>query len=777
MIKPISAYTILLFGCLFMNFSYIFAQQVVKGKLVVSESDTPLKGARITVKGTSVNTVTDAHGNFTLHIDSTENPTLEFNAKGFIGKEMGVSFNENTILDLGTVELVFDIYNIPFEDLLNIKVVSASKSDQKFFETSANVSVITRSDIEISGAENIPDLLRNVAGLDIMCGWASSIDVGGRGLNLLGNSKTLVLLNGQRVNNDFTGAVRWAEIPVFLSEIERIEILTSPQSALYGANSFSALINIITKPDSDFKSTDIVMRMGENETQQYQIGYGNNFKNFDFRFNLGMNKTEGWGNRDSTKIKEKVMPYVNPNTGDTLSGKIKDWYNLSKATFDITYHLNPQSKINVSCGVNFGTVSNPDLSSSLLKIADNNFDTHNFRSMLEYSNNFSENAQLTIQASSVHGEDLGGYYKAKYFRNDGNATFRYNFSEINTLVSGMSAENVSSKSPYMEKNQVDKLFGIFVQDELKINSIFKITAGVRFDKHTSLNWQYSPRITMNISPIKNHYFRLGFGQAFRKPSFLENYNYHTTGTNSIVLGMVTSGGHSKPEKISSYNLDYYNILGKITAKLSLFKNNVTDLIDTKKVQPYGIYNYAIIYQNHGKININGGEFELKAKTFQYLEFFANVSYQTIKYETSIIGQKISVPEIKGNAGAQFNLQKGLFANAVIHYTGKKETQYSYIYTLPDNSTQYYFMQLPASSILDINLGYNLKLSKIRMQFSVACFNVFNTKHIEYAVFDSSRAYFGLDTPERNYTEEMKREFENRNALNDRKLMLNLELSF
>ena len=64
-----------------------------------------------------------------------------------------------------------------------------------------------------------------------------------------------------------------------------------------------------------------------------------------------------------------------------------------------------------------------------------------------------------------------------------------------------------------------------------------------------------------------------------------------------------------------------------------------------------------------------------------------------------------------------------------------------------------------------------------MQFSVACFNVFNTKHIEYAVFDSSRAYFGLDTPERNYTEEMKREFENRNALNDRKLMLNLELSF
>ena len=150
-----------------------------------------------------------------------------------------------------------------------------------------------------------------------MTGYSTGIDVGGRGLNYLMNSKTLVLVNGQRVNNDFTGSVKWLQIPVFLSNIERIEVLTSPLSALYGANSFSALVNIITKPAAKLKGVTVLSRVGENQTREYQIGYGNSFKKIDFRFDVNHSKSEGWGNRDSTKIKEKVLPYVPPGTQDT----------------------------------------------------------------------------------------------------------------------------------------------------------------------------------------------------------------------------------------------------------------------------------------------------------------------------------------------------------------------------------------------------------------------------------------------------------------------------
>jgi outer membrane receptor for ferrienterochelin and colicin len=232
-----------------------------------------------------------------------------------------------------------------------------------------------------------------------------------------------------------------------------------------------------------------------------------------------------------------------------------------------------------------------------------------------------------------------------------------------------------------------------------------------------------------------------------------------------------------PEKINSFNIDYQNILGPVSTKISLFRNDVFDLIDTKKVQPYETYNYAIIYENSGGMNIAGGELEIKVKPVSYLQLFANASYQNIDYKTEINGQKLSVPEIKGNIGGFLNFRFGLYADAVLHYTGNKEAQYAYIYQLPDNSVQNYFMKIPAVATFDLNLGYRLHFSWGEINPSIKSYNLFNTRNIQYAIFDSSRGYFGLDTPARNYTEEMKREFENRNALNDRKIIISLKFKF
>lgn len=658
---------------------------------------------------------------------------------------------------------------------MKMEVVSASKTEQTLVESSANITVITSNDIELSGVNNITDVLRIVPGLDVMTGYATGTDVGGRGLNYLLNSKTLILVNGQRVNNDFTGSAKWLQIPVMLSNIDRIEVLTSPLSALYGANSFSALVNIITKPASKLNGASFIARAGENQSQEYQVGYGNTIKKFDFRVDFNFGKSEGWGNRDSSKIKEKVLPYVPPGRTDTLSGKIKDWYKLSNATFDFGFGINSQSKLMLSGGIDFGEVAVPDLSSTLAKISNNHFETYNYRTLLGYQNKFSEKSDLNVSLSTTKWKDYGGFYKSNFVRHNFESNLSHSFSSKNNMILGLAYEYLTVHAPSMDRERSDNLLGFFVQDEYRLSNVIKLTGGLRMDKHSNLDVQFSPRITVNITPIKNHYFRIGYGQAFRKPTFLENYMYQTNGTTSIVLGMINDNGTSKPENIKSLNFDYQNIIGIVSTRISLFKNFVSDLIDTKKVQPYKTYNYGIIYENSGDIDITGGEIELRAKPMPYLQLFANSSYQYIDYKTPINGQKLSVPKIKGNLGVQINSKSGFFADAVARYTGKREAQYAYVNSVAGSPTQYNFMQVPAVTVFNLNLGYRFKYSWGVITPSIICFNLFNTRNIQYTIFDSSKGYFGLDTPAKNYTQEMKTEFENRNALNDRKLLFSLKV--
>ena len=219
MSKPIKINTIILLLILLVV-RFTFAQtHLISGSVINGITSKPLSGITVTIKNIKETTITNFLGEYSLSIPDTMR-IVEFG--DFNEMELlEVKQINNNIFNIYLSEI--DIYKLSLDDLMKIKVVSASKTEQKLVETSANVTVITSTDIELSGATSIPDLLRNVPGLDVMSGWASGIDVGGRGLNILENSKTLVLINGQRVNNDFTGAVKWMQIPILLNNIEQME--------------------------------------------------------------------------------------------------------------------------------------------------------------------------------------------------------------------------------------------------------------------------------------------------------------------------------------------------------------------------------------------------------------------------------------------------------------------------------------------------------------------------------------------------------------------------
>jgi iron complex outermembrane receptor protein len=158
----------------------------------------------------------------------------------------------------------------PSRELLLFKevptVVTAARREQPLTKAPSTITIITAEDIRRSAATNIPDLFRSVPGLDFFRVTASDVNIAARGLNTRLAHRMQVFIDGRSVNLDFINLPFWHEFPISLQEIERIEIVRSPASALFGVVAFSGVINIITKSPEDLKGTHISQRVGNYET-------------------------------------------------------------------------------------------------------------------------------------------------------------------------------------------------------------------------------------------------------------------------------------------------------------------------------------------------------------------------------------------------------------------------------------------------------------------------------------------------------------------------------
>jgi iron complex outermembrane receptor protein len=124
---------------------------------------------------------------------------------------------------------------------------SVTGSPQRVSEAPADMEIVTADDIRRSGAHDIPGVLRHVAGVDVLQWDANQADVAIRGYNQSSSPRLLVLIDGRQVYENFYNHTDWRTLPVELDEIERIEIVKGPNSALYGFNAVNGVINIVTR--------------------------------------------------------------------------------------------------------------------------------------------------------------------------------------------------------------------------------------------------------------------------------------------------------------------------------------------------------------------------------------------------------------------------------------------------------------------------------------------------------------------------------------------------
>lgn len=123
---------------------------------------------------------------------------------------------------------------------------SVTGKPQRASETPASIEIITRDQIAHSPAHDVPGLLKSYAGVDVNRWTAGQTDVAVRGGVQTYNPRLLVLVDGRQVYLDHYGMTDWNMLGVQLEEIQQIELVRGPATALFGFNAASAVVNIIT---------------------------------------------------------------------------------------------------------------------------------------------------------------------------------------------------------------------------------------------------------------------------------------------------------------------------------------------------------------------------------------------------------------------------------------------------------------------------------------------------------------------------------------------------
>ena len=194
---------------------------------------------------------------------------------------------------------VADAQTVNYSDLQDLfgepVTTSATGKPQRKSEAPASMIIVTGDEIRQSGARTIPDILQNYAGIDVNRYATTQRDVTIRGGNLPFNPRLLVLVNGRQVFLDHFGYTDWSLVGVELTEVQQIEVVRGPNSALFGFNAVAGVINIITVDALNNPGISAKVEGGTDDS--YSASLAGAFKLADkvgLRVSGGYERTEEW---------------------------------------------------------------------------------------------------------------------------------------------------------------------------------------------------------------------------------------------------------------------------------------------------------------------------------------------------------------------------------------------------------------------------------------------------------------------------------------------------
>lgn len=390
--------------------------------------------------------------------------------------------------------------DLSIESLLDVKVTTVSKKEEKLSDAAAAVFVLNNDDIRRSGVTNFPDALRLVPGVQVASLTASDYAISSRGFNSLFANKLLVMIDGRSVYSPFFAGVNWDTQQVFLEDVERIEVIRGPGATIWGANAVNGVISVISQSARDTQggllygaggsphlTTDGGRYGGRIGADTYYRIYGSYQQDDNFKLTDGRSAEDAWAIGHAGF---RLDHYVGSEAqltwqGDGYAGSILD------------------GKGEVSGFNTLGRWTHSVSSTS-------SYSVQSYVDYLARDDFFAESSLTTVDVSFQHNFELG--------RNNNiiwGLGYRYTDARIDTANNPA----ITILRPNFEAH----LFSAFIQDEFAIvPDRLTITLGTKLEHNDFTGFEVQPSARLLWKPTPNQSVWASVSRAVRTPSETED---------------------------------------------------------------------------------------------------------------------------------------------------------------------------------------------------------------------------------------------------------------
>lgn len=511
-------------------------------------------------------------------------------------------------------------------------VTTATKTLESLKKSGSTMTLITAKDLEQMGARNLMDALKRVPGFGInrFNMGTSSVEV--RGVKTDFSEKVLFLVNGHPTNNNLVNGGALSSYNNFpVKDINVVEIVRGPGSALYGANAFVAVINIVTKRAEDLNGSELSAAVGSFETSQLNLQHGSRIGELDFAFNINAFNTDGWrGEVDSDSLGQ--------------SGKTDYWQQRYELGFQSSFKQFElqgryvQRKAGGYLGANY----------VLNQGSEQDYTEYFVEGAYHYS--FNADATLTAKLYFDHFEfdnlwDVypegftdsnlitypDGLFLRSPIRHDKTGTdiqLTWRWTPQHKLVTGAAFEHQAQYGVEFWSNGVDisdvanwndshnrNIRALYVQDIWDPSESVRVIIGGRYDDYSDFGDTFNPRASVSWELTDRYQVIATYGSAFRAPTFGELYNIN----NPSIVG----NPEVDPEEIETAEIGLQAELAKRSqARVTLFFNTIDDIIAPRPQSGSASYS-----DNIGELEVLGVEMEYHTRFDQGSSLGLNYTYQ------------------------------------------------------------------------------------------------------------------------------------------------------
>jgi iron complex outermembrane receptor protein len=501
----------------------VFAQTAtLRGKVTDKESGEVLPGANVVVTSANVQTgaATVVSGEFEVRNLPPGTYTVTVSFIGYEKKtmtEVVLAAGETTTLDVSLTPTGIQVNPIS---------VTASRRPEKVLEAPADVNILEASQIEARPVLTAAEHLKSIPAVDVVTSGLNTANVVVRGFNNIFSGSLLSLVDNRIARVPSLRVNAYQLVPMTNSDIERIEVVLGPGSALYGPNSASGVFHILTKSPFGSEGTTVNVGGGERSVFMGSFRHAGSYNNkvgykFSFQYYQGNDFKTTDPAEPATIVKflptaQGPIPQGGPVSNErdfdverlSFEGRL-DFKLSDEATAVFTGGFNQASNIELT-GLGAAQVIDWKYGFTQARFNYKNLFVQGFVNFSNAGDTFiRRTGQLIVDKSKLfvgqiqHGVELGE-----------NQRFTYGFDALLTRPNTEGTINGRNENV----DNIDE-FGVYVQSETDISEKLKFVAAARIDDHSELEDPvFSPRAAFVFKPKPNQNFRITFNRAFSTPT-------------------------------------------------------------------------------------------------------------------------------------------------------------------------------------------------------------------------------------------------------------------